>query len=137
MRDGSLPDTLGLLIMISLRRALLVFALVLWSAGPRLVAQEALEIRADQDSSTEPTPIPERTREPKPPAEGTDAEATATPAKKKGPVKNVQEMSPDEFKKAGLDKLSPDELRTLNEWLKGYRAAAEQKAAAQVSEQTK
>jgi hypothetical protein len=122
--------------MILLRCAVLVLALVVWSAGPRLAAQESLEIRADQDAPTEPTPIPERTREPKPPAES-DSEAPEPTPKKKGPAKSVQEMSPDEFKKAGLDKLSPDELRTLNEWLKGYRAAAEQKAASQVSEQTK
>src|SRR5690242_2669804 len=94
-----------------------------------LRSQEALEIKGDQDSSAEPTPIPEhKAREPKPPAES-ESEPEATPKKKaKGPAKTVEEMSPDEFKKAGLDKLSPDELRTLNEWLKGYRAAAEQKA---------
>lgn len=30
-------------------------------------------------------------------------------------------MSPGEFKGAGLDKLSPEELEHLNAWLKGYR----------------
>lgn len=30
-------------------------------------------------------------------------------------------MSPGEFKAAGLDKLSPEELERLNAWLKGYR----------------
>jgi hypothetical protein len=123
--------------MISPRHALLILALVVWSAGPRLGAQEALEIRADQDSSAEPTPIPERTREPKPPAEG-EEQGEATPAKKKSTgLKNVDEMSPDEFKKAGLDKLSPAELRTLNEWLKGYRHAAETKAAEKATADTK
>src|SRR5437868_391508 len=104
----------------------------------RVSAQEALEIRADQDS-TEPTPIPEATKV-APPAEGeSDAEATPKPKKrsKDEPIKNVKEMSPEEFKKAGLDKLSPDELRTLNEWLKGYRHAAETKAAAEATEQTR
>ena len=121
-------------------RPLLLVALLVLPAAPRLFSQEALEIRGDQDSSAEPTPIPERTK-PAPPAEGeSDAEATPKPKKKRAPgepAKSVEEMTPDEFKKAGLDKLSPDELRTLNEWLRGYRAAAEQKAAAQATEQTR
>ena len=34
----------------------------------------------------------------------------------------VQEvMSPGEFKAAGLNKLSPEELQKLNAWLQGYR----------------
>ena len=41
-------------------------------------------------------------------------------------------MSPGEFKAAGLEKLSPEELERLNAWLKGYREttvkAAETKA---------
>ena len=41
-------------------------------------------------------------------------------------------MSPSEFKAAGLEKLSPEELDRLNAWLKGYREttvqAAEKKA---------
>jgi hypothetical protein len=41
-------------------------------------------------------------------------------------------MSPSEFKAAGLEKLSPEELEHLNAWLKGYREttvqAAEKKA---------
>ena len=41
-------------------------------------------------------------------------------------------MSPGEFKAAGLEKLSPEELQRLNAWLKGYREttvqAAEKKA---------
>jgi hypothetical protein len=111
-------------------RALLIVALIALPAFPQLVAQQALEIRGDQD--TEPTPIPEKTPEP-------EASPQEKPKKKSAdtPLKNVQEMSPDEFKKAGLDKLSPDELRTLNEWLKGYRHAAEAKAAEQATEQTK
>ena len=126
--------------MNSFPRSVLILALVVLPVTPRLFSQEALEIRADQDSSAEPTPIPERTAKPEPPAEG-ESEAETTPKPKKRSkdesIKSVQEMSPDEFKKAGLDKLSPDELRTLNEWLKGYRHAAEEKAAAQATEQTK
>jgi len=34
-------------------------------------------------------------------------------------------MSPEEFKAAGLDKLSHEELEKLNAWLQGYREATE------------
>src|ERR1043166_4698694 len=34
-------------------------------------------------------------------------------------------MSPEEFKAAGLDKLSSEELEKLNAWLQGYREATE------------
>jgi hypothetical protein len=48
-----------------------------------------------------------------------------------------QIMSPEEFKAAGLTKLSPDELAKLNAWLQGYRQiteqAAEKKATARAS----
>lgn len=39
-----------------------------------------------------------------------------------------QMMTPEEFKAAGLSKLSPDELQKLDAWLQGYRQVAEQKA---------
>jgi hypothetical protein len=48
-----------------------------------------------------------------------------------------QIMTPEEFKAAGLSKLSPDELAKLNAWLQGYRQtteqAAEKKATAKAS----
>src|SRR4029077_12207969 len=41
----------------------------------------------------------------------------------------IQEMmSPEEFKAAGLNKLTPDELQNLDAWLQGYRQVTEQKA---------
>src|SRR5262245_30439349 len=43
-----------------------------------------------------------------------------------GSIKEV--MSPEEFKAAGLNKLSPDELQKLDAWLQGYRQVTEQKA---------
>ena len=39
-----------------------------------------------------------------------------------------QIMTPEEFKAAGLSKLSPDELAKLNAWLQGYRQTTEQAA---------
>jgi hypothetical protein len=39
-----------------------------------------------------------------------------------------QMMTPEEFKAAGLSKLSPDELQKLDAWLQGYRQVTEQTA---------
>ena len=48
-----------------------------------------------------------------------------------------QMMTPEEFKAAGLNKLTPDELQKLDAWLQGYRQvteqAAEKKASAKAS----
>ncbi|KRG44810.1 hypothetical protein ARC20_07855 [Stenotrophomonas panacihumi] len=44
-----------------------------------------------------------------------------------------QEMTPAQFKAAGLDKLSATELAALNDWLQGKVAAETQKATAAVA----
>jgi hypothetical protein len=100
-------------------------------------AQEALEIRADQNGP-EPTPIPEKTAKPEAPAESPSEEETPKKRTKEQSASSLQDsMTSDEFKKAGLDKLSPDELNALNQWMKGYRHQAETKAAEKATEQTK
>ena len=43
-----------------------------------------------------------------------------------GSIKEV--MSPEEFKAAGLNKLSAEELQKLDAWLQGYRQVTEQAA---------
>jgi hypothetical protein len=49
------------------------------------------------------------------------------------PARSVQElMTPDEFKAAGLDKLSEDELQHLDAWLQGYRQTTEKRVSEQV-----
>src|SRR6476620_5195984 len=53
------------------------------------------------------------------------------PAQDEGSIK--QAMSPEEFHKAGLDKLTDEELRNLDRWLKGDREKTAQKAAARTS----
>ena len=45
-----------------------------------------------------------------------------------------QAMSPEEFHKAGLDKLTDEELRNLDRWLKGDREKTAKKAAARTSQ---
>jgi hypothetical protein len=61
--------------------------------------------------------------------------ATAAPPEMSGNIKEM--MSPEEFKAAGLNKLSADELQKLDAWLQGYRQtteqAAEKKATARAS----
>ena len=51
---------------------------------------------------------------------------TAAEPEISGSIKDL--MSPEEFKAAGLSKLSPDELQKLDAWLQGYRQTTEQKA---------
>ncbi len=73
------------------------------------------------------------------PAAETTPEASTTPEKstKKGataekPAKGVEEtMRPEEFKAAGLDKLSEDELQHLDAYLQGYRQSTQKKATEQ------
>src|SRR3954469_10874617 len=59
------------------------------------------------------------------------AVAVARAEEQSGDIQKM--MSPTEFKAAGLDKLSPEQLQKLNEWLHGFRettvAATEKKAA--------
>jgi hypothetical protein len=61
--------------------------------------------------------------------------AGAAPLEMSGSIKEM--MSPEEFKAAGLDKLSADEIQRLDAWLQGYRQvteqAAEKKATARAS----
>ncbi|HEY3662210.1 MAG TPA: hypothetical protein VGL24_03570 [Chthoniobacterales bacterium] len=45
-----------------------------------------------------------------------------------------QSMTPEEFKAAGLEKLSPAELAKLNLWLQGYREKAVAKAEKKATE---
>jgi len=52
-------------------------------------------------------------------------------AQDEGSIK--QAMSPEEFHKAGLDKLSEEELRNLDRWLQGDREKTAKKAAARTS----
>ena len=52
--------------------------------------------------------------------------ANAAPEEAAGSIQEM--MSPEEFRAAGLNKLTPDELVKLDAWLQGYRQVTEQKA---------
>src|SRR5215471_16513797 len=73
-----------------------------------------------------------------------EAAPEESPAKKSSADKNPDQshpgrsleetMRPEEFKAAGLDKLSEDELQHLDAWLQGYRQATQKKATEQAQE---
>ena len=71
----------------------------------------------------------------KPTEEALPAESPKTKDKnpdQSKPGRSLEEtMRPEEFKAAGLDKLSEDELQHLDAYLHGYREAARKKAAEQ------
>ena len=85
----------------------------------RLWSQEAVGSSTPaQETASEPSPTPEKS-----------AKKEATPAK---PAKSLEEtMRPEEFKAAGLDRLSEDELQHLDAYLQGYRQSAQKKATEQ------
>src|SRR2546430_6995237 len=93
-----------------------LFAFVSLFVASSLRSQQAVEVKS-------PTPAEETTSEAK---KSSKPEATPKPAK------SLEEnMRPEEFKAAGLDKLSEDELQHLDAYLQGYRETAKKKAAEQ------
>ena len=86
----------------------------------RLWSQEAVDLSS-------PKPAAETTPEP-----STTPEKSAKKETSEKPTRGVEEtMRPEEFKAAGLDKLSEDELQHLDAWLQGYRQSTQKKAAEQ------
>ena len=86
----------------------------------RLWSQEAVDLSSPK-SAAETTPEPSAT-----PEKSTKNETSEKP------TRGVEEtMRPEEFKAAGLDKLSEDELQHLDAWLQGYRQSTQKKAAEQ------
>jgi Na+-transporting methylmalonyl-CoA/oxaloacetate decarboxylase gamma subunit len=108
------------IVMVFNRLGLVVVVLITLLAIGRLWSQEAVEAEKSpkpaEETSAEPSTSPEKS---------TKKEATA-----EKPARGVEEtMRPEEFKAAGLDKLSEDELQHLDAWLKGYRQSTQKKAA--------
>jgi hypothetical protein len=86
----------------------------------RLWSQEAVDLSS-------PKPAAETTPEP-----SATPETSAKKETSEKPTRGVEEtMRPEEFKAAGLDKLSEDELQHLDAWLQGYRQSTQKKAAEQ------
>jgi hypothetical protein len=93
------------------------FAVVLFIS---LFTVSSLRSQEAVDTERSPTPAPESTPE------------KSTKSTSEKPTRSVGEtMRPEEFKAAGLDKLSEDELQHLDAWLQGYRQSTQKKAAEQ------
>jgi hypothetical protein len=88
-------------------------------------------LRAQEAVEPNKSPTPEVTKPEETPEKA--AKKEATPQK---PAKGVEEtMRPEEFKAAGLDKLSEDELQHLDAYLQGYRQSTQKKATEQAQAQ--
>jgi hypothetical protein len=94
--------------------------------GSALVAQEAVEEKPSSASEQLMEPVAE---------EKPAKKESLKPERSGKPLQDM--MTADEFKSAGLEKLSDEELRNLNAWLQGYRRTAETKAAEKATAQVK
>jgi hypothetical protein len=130
-------------------RFLIAIAAIFLSFSVRSVrSQEAVENRPDQSAegpTIETTPSAQGQ-----PSETKPAESTAeTPAEETGTKKTKKKAAPEqsgrvlqdsmtaqEFKAAGLEKLSAEELQNLNSWLQGYRRTTETKATEKAAAET-
>jgi hypothetical protein len=64
--------------------------------------------------------------------------AAAQPAPQPSDQRPIeQRMTPEQFRAAGLDKLSPEELAALNAWLRGTLQAETTRAAAEAEQKVK
>ena len=82
-----------------------------------LLAQEAIETAKPSEEST---------------PEATPGKAKTSKEETPKPARSLEEtMRPEEFKAAGLDKLSEDEIQHLDAYLQGYRESAKKKATEQ------
>src|SRR5213076_955970 len=87
-----------------------------------LRSQEAVEQTTKPAEESTPEATPET-----PPEKSAKKDASS-----EKPAKSLEEtMRPEEFKAAGLDRLSEDELQHLDAYLQGYRQSTQKKAAEQ------
>jgi hypothetical protein len=111
--------------MNSTRFLAVFFALVTAFTVRSAFSQEAVEQTSSSSSATEENSS-NMTLDKK-------AERKEKAAIKSG--KSIEElMTPEEFKAAGLDKLTEDELQHLDAWLQGYRQTTEKRVSAAVTE---
>jgi hypothetical protein len=118
--------------MVFNRLGVVALVLISFLAVGRSWSQEAVDVEKSPTPSVEIAPEPSTSPE-------KSSKKEAAPGK---PTRGVEEtMRPEEFKAAGLDKLSEDELQHLDAYLQGYRQStqkkATEKAQAQASEEIK
>ncbi len=106
---------------------------VLLALPPRpVVSQETVETESTPSSEEAPViEIPKKITEEKP--------AKKEQSSEREPSSKVLQdmMTAEEFRAAGLEKLSSEELKNLNAWLQGFREVAETKAAEQATAKAK
>jgi hypothetical protein len=132
-------------------RLLITILAVLSSFSLKSVrSQEAVESKPDritEEPTIETAPVPQEQPAEEKRAESssqTTAEETTAPKKKTKKKASPEQsgkvlqdsMTAQEFKAAGLEKLSAEELANLNAWLQGYRQATETKAAEKATAET-
>src|SRR5438874_3440206 len=112
----------SLIAMVFNRLGFVAVVLISFLLIGRLWSQEAVDLERSSRPAAETTPEPSTT-----PEKSATKETTS-----EKPTRGVEEtMRPEEFKAAGLDKLSEDELQHLDAWLKGYRQTTQKKATEQ------
>jgi hypothetical protein len=95
-----------------------------------VLSQEAIEKSTEQAVQPEPSIEPDILAEPEQSGGRSESKKKETSAKQEQSVTALQDsMTAREFKAAGLEKLSAEELKNLNDWLQGYRKKAETKAS--------
>ena len=133
-----------------LRVLIITLAFVVSFSLESVRSQEAVEsnpARNLEEPLIEIAPTPqEQPAEEKRTETSSQTTAEQTPAPKKKAKRKVSpeqsgkvlqdSMTAQEFKAAGLEKLSAEELANLNAWLQGYRQATETKAAEKATAET-
>lgn len=107
-------------------RILVGFLALLLPLTP-LLSQEAVERTREEETADilpEPSAEPEKAVE-----QQASTKKERSPKREQSASALQDSMTAAEFKAAGLDKLSADELQNLNDWLQGYRKKAETKAS--------
>ena len=111
------------------RIAIALIAALLALPPRPVVSQEPVEKESTPSSEAAPVvEIPEKSAEEK---TGDEQLAKKEQSSEREPSSKVLQdmMTAEEFKAAGLEKLSSEELKNLNAWLQGFREVAETKAA--------
>lgn len=118
-------------------RVLIASVTVLLSLTVSSVSQEAVEKKVGKNTEEGPTvDIPAESPEENAPEEKPTRKEKSSKEEQSNRV--LQDMmTSDEFKAAGLEKLSEEELKNLNAWLQGYRRTTETKAAEKATAEVK
>ncbi len=111
------------------RIAIALIAVLLALPSRPVVSQQAVEKESAPSSEETPTvEIPKNSSDEK---TGDEQPAKKEQSSERESSSKVLQdmMTAEEFKAAGLEKLSSEELKNLNAWLQGFREVAETKAA--------